>query len=184
MLMTIIQVALFLLVPGVLVYYFIQNTTWTLESFRRGILVVSLLESFPAPIPGIFVGSLVDVDDMSFKFITAYHGLFRTRERMFRRMPSFPLLGEISLNEEGAGVIRIRIPISAIFVCLVFFLGLIAGQVQEASSFSAYLVAILKGLGILAFLSVFGFYAFLSEKHNIVRGLGSIRRHISEHSES
>lgn len=103
---------------------------------------------------------------------------------MFRRIPGFPLLGEISLNDEGMGYIQIRIPLSAVFICLLSFFGLIASQVQEAASFSAYLVGIVRGLGIMAVLSVFGFYAFLAEKDIIVRGLHLIKQHINEHSES
>jgi len=166
-----------------LFYALIQYTTWTLESFRRGITVMRFHESFPVPIPSALLGRLLDVEDMSFKFITAQQGLFRTRERIFRRIPGFPLLGEISLGDQGTASINVRIPLAAILIWLVVVMVIIVIQTQDASSANAVLIGILRGMVIVTVLSIFLFCWFLIEKEVVIHGLGSIKKYVSEKRE-
>jgi hypothetical protein len=123
----------FLILLGIAIYHLIQTTTWTLPSYRRGIVIYKhkSLGPFISKIPKELINQEIACEDIIFKFLTPNIGLFRvdTKIRMYgSRFPT--LLGEIELNPKSIARIRLRIPFSTILMLLALYIYLVLSIVK------------------------------------------------------
>lgn len=167
-----------------LLYAFIQYTTWTPNSFRRGITVLSFHEPLSISISSALLGQLLDIENMSFKFISPQQCLFRTRTNFLNRNLEFPMLGEISIDSQGTAWVNVRIPLATILIWLAVSIGLILFQMQYAISTNDILIGILKGIGAVCLLSLYCAVLIAYENKFVMQGFSSFKKFIAEKSQA
>jgi hypothetical protein len=156
---------------GLLFYSLVEATTWTLLSFRRGIAVIDYFEPFMDKVPEEIVNRQIELDSISFLFVSQTNGLFRTQPKMSNRRPGFSLLGELELKENGEARVIVRVPSSSVLILITIFIGFIILGVQEPSSiYGIVFLGILTGVFLLLF--------FLIEKDSLLFGLKKIKKYL------
>jgi hypothetical protein len=162
----------FLLCIGLAFYYLIQITTWTVPSFRRGVVVQRYTVSFPSTIPEELTNREIAFKNIIFRFISTGTGLFKAHppNTLFknRARNHFPwLLGEVQLDRKGFAQITLRIPLSKILILLAFFITLI------------YLFGVPNGSGLTMLFIVFSIMDFVREKENLREGFMTLKEKVS-----
>ena len=153
----------FVLFFGLALYYLIQITTWTLPSFRRGVIVHKYQATFPSRIPDELTDREIALKNIIFKFISPNIGLFKAhppnslfKNRARNHLPW--LLGEVQLSRESIAQITLRIPLSIILILLALFITLI------------YFFGVPNGFGLAILFTVFSAMDLVREKENLLEG--------------
>ena len=154
----------FVLLFGLALYYLVQITTWTLPSFRWGVVVYKYSVSFSSTIPKELINRETVSKNIIFRFISPSTGLFKAHPPNFlfkqRARNHLPwLLGEVHLGHKGVAQITLRIPLSKILISLAFFITLI------------YFFGVLNGFGLAILFTVFSAMDFVREKENLLEGV-------------
>ena len=153
----------FLLFIGLAFYYLVQITTWTVSSFRRGVVVHQYTVSFPGTIPKEHTNREIVFKNIIFRFISPGTGLFKAHPPnslfKYRARNHFPwLLGEVQSSRKGIAQITLRIPLSRILMSLAFFITLV------------YFFGVANGLVAVILFTVFSIMDFIREKENLIEG--------------
>lgn len=170
------------------IYALIQMTTWTLSSFRFGIVVISFSTSFSNGATKKLINRMVETKGIMFKFVTQDVGLFRNSlmplYNSFAPLRNgrigFPLLGEIKLTEKGVAQIKIRIPFSSILVMIALFVGLVEFATQGIYTIDSIAQGFAKASVLMAILGVFGLFGFLIEKDIILHRIEEMKKYLEQ----
>ncbi len=68
---------------GLFIYSLVQKATWTLPSFRRGIVVDDIYEYLIDRVPDEMINRRIELNGILFLFISQTRGLFRTSSKLF-----------------------------------------------------------------------------------------------------
>lgn len=155
--------------------YLKQITTWTLPSFRQGIVVHKYTESFSGKIPTELMNREIVFKNIIFRFISPNSGLFKAhppltlfKNRIRNYFPS--LLGEVELSDTGMAQITLRIPLPIILISLAFFTALVISNIEGTFTINSFLLRVLKGGLVMMIFGILFIFGFLIEKEHLHEG--------------
>jgi len=155
--------------------YLKQITTWTLPSFRQGIIAHKFQEPFSGKISKELINREIVFKNIIFRFISPHTGLFKAhppltlfKNRIRNYFPS--LLGEVELSPNGVAHITLRIPLSTILIALTVFTALVISNIEGIFTLSSFLRGVSKGIFVMMIFGVFAVIGFLREKEHLQEG--------------
>ncbi len=155
--------------------YLKQITTWTLPSFRQGIVVYKYSESFIGNIPKELTNREIAFNNIIFKFISPKTGLFKAHPPMsfFKDVIRnyFPsLLGEIELSGKGIAQVTLRIPLPTILISLTLFIGWALSNIEGPFKLDSFFLRFPDGAFVTIILIAIFIFNFLREKKHLHEG--------------
>jgi len=165
--------------------YFIQITTWTLPSFRQGIIVHKYREPFSGKIPKELMNREIALNNIIFKFISQNTGLFKAHPPLsfFKNTAKsyFPsILGEIDLNHKGVAQITLRIPLSTILIYVALCIALVISNIEGTFTINSFIPGVLKGGFLTIIFSIFFAFGFFREKEHLHEGVMMLKESVND----
>jgi len=169
------------------IYYLRQITTWTLPSFRQGIVIVKYKESFPSNIPEDILNQEILCQNIMFKFNTPNIGLFRVHPKfaLFKRSSYayFPsLLGEIRLNHKGMAQIALRIPLFTILMSVTLLLVLVITNTEGVITINSIFASLSELALVMLVVGIIVSLHFIMEISDLKYGVMSLSKRAKTNS--
>jgi hypothetical protein len=177
----------FLIFLGLTIYYLRQIITWTLPSFRQGIVVHKYIEPFPRKIPKDLINREIDCDNIPFIFISQNKGIFRANQlqKTFillknRRKTYFPsLLGEVELDHKGTAQVTLRIPLPMVLISVALFIVMTISNMKGVLTINSLILGILESGFVMIVLGIFSTIGFFMEKDDLHDGIIILKEYLN-----